>query len=225
MAKKFDSITQKGLKAHELAARHRGVLEARLEPGALDALARHLGLLGASVSQQLTARQSMKSATVSQAKALENAAAIVSAIRNAVKAHKADAATQKAFAVGVAMQAKVVKSVASAGGAILGAWARNPDRGRAHGVLEADIAALTAALTAAQAADREQDEKRRDAPLATKARNAASGAVEAATRKIAAAGILQFATQPEIRGEFEELLAGPARKRPKRATPTPPPIS
>lgn len=221
-AKKHDSITQQGLKALELGTRHRAVLEPRLTPGALDALSRQLSALGATITGQLAARQSARSATVSQAKALENAALIVSAIRNALKAHKADAATLKAFGVGTPVQAKVPKSVGAAATAVTNGWNRNPERARGYGVLDADIAALTAAVGAAKIADEDQDQKRASAPLATKARNAASAAVSDAVRHIAAAGVLQFATDAAVRAEFEALVAGGGRKK-RTTSPAPPP--
>jgi len=219
MAKKFDAVTQQGLKAQELATRHRAVLEARLGAGAIDGLGSNLTLLGASVAGQVAAREQMKSSTVSQAKALENAALLVTAIRGTVKAHGADKATAKAYGVGTLMNARVPKSVAAAATGVLTAWSKSADTGRSLGILDTDIAALTTAAAAARAADEEQDHKRVDAPLATKARNEASKAVEVAVKRIAAAGALQFATDAKIRGSFESLVAGgSSKKKPAPAT-------
>ncbi len=219
MAKTIDSVVQQGLKALELATEHRDVLEARLGAGAIDGLRGNLTTLGGAVPAQVAARASSKASTVTQAKALETVAHLVTAIRGSVKSHKADAATAKAYGVGNRLDPRVPKQVAAAATGVIDAWNANPDRGRALGLLDSDIATLTAAAASARTADEEQDVKRATAPLATKARNAATKAVEEAVRRISAAGALHFATDKTMRARFEDLLSATTTKKTVKRTP------
>ena|GEM_PF-2339533 len=216
MAKTFDSVVQQGLKALELATEHGAVLEPRLGAGAIDALRANVAALGGAVPNQVAARATSKSSTVSQTKAMETTAELISAIRGSVKSHKADAATAKAYGVGNRIDPRVPKTIAAAVKGITDAWTADPDRGRALGLLDSDLAALTAAATSAKAADDEQDQKRATAPLATKARNAASKSVEEAVKRISAAGALQFAHDKGKRARFEDLLSTTSAKKPAK---------
>lgn len=220
MAKTSDAVTQRGLKALELVTEHRAALEGRLDAGAIDALRGNLERLGVAVPGQLAARATSKSATVTQAKALETAAQFVTAIRASVRSNDGSAAKKKAYGVGNRLDPRVPKSVAAAVAGVMAAWNADPDGGRALGILDRDIAALTSAAAAAKAADEDQDQKRARAPVATKVRNAASKAVEGAVRRIAAAGALEFATEAGVREQFEALVAGTPKS--KKSAPTPP---
>lgn len=134
------------------------MLEPRLGAGAIDALRANLAALGGAVPNQVAARATSKASTVSQTKAMQTAAELITAIRGSVKSHKA--------------------------------------------------------------ADDEQDQKRATAPLATKARNAASKSVEDAVMRISAAGALQFAHEASKRARFEQLLTTTsAKKAPKPVAP------
>jgi len=78
---------------------------------------------------------------------------------------------------------------------------------------DAALRSSRASEDAARAADDEQDQKRATAPLATKARNAASKSVEEAVKRISAAGALQFAHDKSKRARFEELLSTTSAKK------------
>ena len=219
MAKTIDSVVQQGLKALELATEHRDVLESRLGAGAIDGLRSNLMTLGGAVPAQVAARASSKASTVTQARALEGVAHLVTAIRGSVKNHKADAATAKAYGVGNRLDPRVPKQVAAAAKGAIDAWNANPDRGRALGLLDSDIATLTAAAASARTADEEQDVKRATAPLATKARNAATKSVVDAVKRISAAGALHFAMDKPMRARFEDLVSATPTKRATKPTP------
>lgn len=212
-----DSITQRALKALELATAHRSAIEPRLTAGTLEGLAHDVETLGAATPQQLVIRREAIASTVTQATALATTAALISATRNAVKTHTKDPATRGAFGVNVRVEPRSPKSVFASATTVLEAFRANPDRGRALGLLDSDITALEASLAAAKAADTEQDAKRAKAPSATKARNDAAKAIERAIARIAAAGVMQFALDPALRASFEALVAGPAKSSAKKA--------
>jgi hypothetical protein len=109
--------------------------------------------------------------------------------------------------VGVCVRAdsKMPKVMSAAPTAIQSAWVADPALGRAHGLLESDIQALTPAAVAAKATDEAQDQKRATSPLVTKTRNAAAKAVERAITRLAAVGALHYVTDPTVRAQFEAL--------------------
>jgi hypothetical protein len=220
-AKQFAAVTQAGLKAYELLQAHAAELTVRLAPAIGDGLHTDLASMGALVPGATQTRAEARAATATQAQALASAYGFVTAIRTAVKRAELPAATRKAFGVGAKVNPRAVKHVVASGQQILAAAAKDAEATRAAGILAADLEALRLALESVQAADRTQEEKRAAAPTTTAERNRAARRVLAAVDRIAAAGILQFATDAVVRARFEALLGTGNPRRRKPATPAP----
>ncbi|MBI5477979.1 MAG: hypothetical protein HY906_03940 [Deltaproteobacteria bacterium] len=224
-AKKFDQITQVGLKAHALATEHFAVLAERLAAGTVDGLAADLARLGALVPGALAVRADAHAATAAQDQALAAGYERVTAVRTAVaRTDGLEAAARKAYAVGNRTNPHVVKDVKAALDLIIARAEANPEEARRVGLLTADLAAMKADSAGVTGADDVQERKRAAAPLTTKERNRTASRVLAGVDRIAGAGVLHFAREAAVRARFEALIgAGNPRTRRAPAPPAPPP--
>lgn len=204
---KFDATIQRGLKALALANQHAAVLDARLPAGHVAALQANLTQLGAAVPEQKAVRADAQQASHSQQETFARLVALLSAIRTSVK-YDADAtaADKKAWGVGTKINALTPKPTLAAAQSVLKVAKAKPERAAKLSVFPDDIAKLEALHAAAVAADDEENVKRATAPLSTKARNAAQKNVIAAVKKIAGTGVVAFALDASVRGDFEALL-------------------
>ncbi|MGV3625237.1 MAG: hypothetical protein ACO1OB_30780 [Archangium sp.] len=204
---KFDAVTQRGLKALALAARHAAVLDARLPAGHVAALQANLTQLGAAVPDQKAVRADAQQASQSQKETFKKLVALLTALRTSVK-HDEDAndADKKAWGVGIKLDVESPKRTLAAAQSVLKVAKAKPERAAQLSVFPDDIAKLEALHAAAVAADDEENVKRATAPLSTKARNALQKSVIAAVKKIAGAGVVAFALDATVRADFEALL-------------------
>ena len=205
---KFDATIQRGLKALALAKQHAAVLDARLPAGHVAALQTSLQQLGAAVPETKSARAEAQSSSTSQREAFEKLVAMLSAIRTSVK-HDADSteADRKAWGGGTKINALTPRPTLAAAQSVLKVAKAKPERAAQLSVFPDDVAKLEALSAAAVSADEEENVKRATAPLSTKARNAAQKNVIAAVKKIAGTGVVAFALDASVRGDFEALLA------------------
>jgi hypothetical protein len=204
----FNAITRRGLKALGLAQTHQAALEPRLPAGTLDGLTADLQKLGADVPGALVTRSTAKTATVSQNEALAAGYSLVTAIRTSVARRGASAEVRAGYGVGVKTSEKVVKQVAAAISLILKRAGDKPAEAAELGILQKDLAALGEDLAAITAADGAQEAKRAGAPGATKERNRTANQILGAVDVIVGAGVLEFAKEAGVRGEFEALVGG-----------------
>lgn len=217
---KFDGVIQSGLKALALVELHSEALTKRLPAGHGEYLKNRLAQLGASIPAQKAVRQQARQSSTAQLQSMNELRQLLTAIRDAVK-HDSDATSQdkKEYGLGQRLDPKNTKSLLGAAQTVLKVARAKPARAQALGILPEDITQLDALYQAASAADSEEDSKRAEAPLSTKARNALMENVNDAVKKIAGAGILAFAMNDSIRAEFAALTEGP----PRSAKPTAPP--
>lgn len=206
---KFDPIKQRGLKALGLLAKHEPILTPRLPSGHKAYLEDNLRQLGVAIPTQKAAKAKAKQLSVAQRDAFDKLFAMLSALRQSVKADP-DSTPQdrKEYGVGVKLDPRNVKATLAASQSVLEVVREKPGRAQILGILPADVSTLEALHQAAKAADDAEDSTRASAPLSTKARNALAQNVEAAVKKIGGTGVLAFALEPQIRAEFEVLLAG-----------------
>lgn len=110
----------------------------------------------------------------------------------------------------------MVKATVAALQQIIDRAAAHPEEARGLGILDKDVDAARAALASVLGADAQQEDLRAAAPSTTRERNAAARRIVAAVDRIAAAGILAFATVPKTRANFEALIgSGGSRGRPR----------
>lgn len=131
--KDFSAITQLGLKALGLAQAHAAALEPRLPQDMVKELESDLGFLGAAVPGAKQARLAGISATTTQNAELARGYERVQQIRAAVRRAKVSAEVQRAYGVGVIINARVVRDVKVANrtaNRILAATARIEGAGR-----------------------------------------------------------------------------------------------
>jgi hypothetical protein len=211
--REFSVVTQRGLKAWELASAHQAALVPRLPAGTLDGLTADLMKLGADVPGALVTRSTAKTATRSQNEALTQGYSLVTAIRTSVSRRGAKADVRAAYGVGAKTSARVVKQVVAAITLILERAAAQPAEAAALGILKKDLAALEEDRAAISSADGVQEEKRAGAPGATKERNRTANRVLGAVDEIMAAGVLEFAKEAGIRREFEALVSGGGKRK------------
>lgn len=212
---KFDADIQRGLKAHALSVKHEAALSKRTPAGHSAYLAAKLSELGASIPNQIAARAGTGQSSGAQKQEFEKLVLLLSAIRENVKQDDdATAADKKAYGLGVRLDTRSPKKVLGAAQSVLNAARAKPDRAQVLGILPDDLTQLGALTHAAAEADTSEDSVRAAAPLTTKRRNALLAEVSAAVKKIAGAGILEFAMNATVRSEFEALLDGPKRAAP-----------
>jgi hypothetical protein len=211
--REFNAILGRGLKALDLGNAHQAALVPRLPAGTLDGLAADLQKLGADVPSALVTRSTAKTATKSQNEALAQGYSLVTAIRSAVQKRGAAADVRAAYGVGLKTSPTVVKQVAAGITLILNRAAAKPEEAASLGFLQKDFAALAEDLAAITSADGVQEKTRAGAPGATKERNRTANRVLGAVDEIMAAGVMEFAKEAGVRGEFEALVTGGGAKK------------
>jgi hypothetical protein len=208
----FSGIIQLGLKASTLAVLHQTVLEPRLPPGTLTTLIEDLSLLGAIVPGARQVRQEAKVATAAQAAALRAGHARVKAVRAAVRKARTSKEVQKAYGVGQVVNVALVRDVKSVLKQILDRASANPDEAASFGIVKKDLEAITAAHQAITDADKTQDHKQATAPLSTQDRNRTANRILGAVARIAGAGGLEFAEDPDVLAAFTALKPASRKK-------------
>lgn len=214
-------VRERGVEALAIAREDQARLEARLPAAMIDGLASDLEAFGELVPGALARRAQTRGATAGQNTAAASAARLTAAIRSSVAAAGFDAGARKAWGVGQKVHKRIVKSVRAAGEVILARAAAAPGEARDAGVLPRDLEALAGALTALSGADAVQEDRKVGAKGATAARNAAGRRIEKATRRIAAAGELEFADEPARAARYATLFRAPRRRR-RAPAPVPP---
>ena len=211
----FSSITLLGRKAFNLASLHQAALEPRLPPATLSTLADDLDRLGIVIPGAKQVRQEAKVATATQAAALHVGYTLVKAVRSAVRKAHASKEVQQAYGVGQVVNPDVVRDVKCVLQQILDRATATPDEAASFGILQKDLEALAAAHQAITDADRTQDHKQTTAPLSTQERNRTANRILRAVARIAGAGGLEFAEDPDVLAAFTALK--PASKKKKVA--------
>ncbi|MEP7124946.1 MAG: hypothetical protein ABJE95_28715 [Byssovorax sp.] len=154
----------------------------------------------------ITAKHGSMQHTAAQNVALANCYALITAARTAVKNHQPDNHISLAYGVGTKTNRLVVKEVSAAAQKIVDRATAEPAEAQGFGIIDLDVNAINAALFALHAADLAQEAARAGAPLTTKERNTTARRIIAATKKIAGAGVLAFATNATVRATFEALI-------------------
>lgn len=208
----FSGITQLGHKAANLGLLHQAVLEARLPPATLSTLVGDLDRLGAVVPGARQARREAQVATAEQNAALGVGYAHIKAVRDAVKKARASKEVKEAYGVGQVVKANLVRDVKAMLKVILDRAGANPGEAASFGLLKKDLEAMDAAHQAITDADKVQEQKRASAPLSTQERNRTANRILDAVARIAGAGGLEFAGEPEVLAAFRALKPA-ARKK------------
>ena len=208
----FAGITLLGLKASTLAILHQAALEPRLPPATLSILVDDLERLGAIVPGARQVRQEAKVATAARDAALRAGYERVTAVRSAVKNARASKEVKKAYGVGQVVRAGLVRDVKAVLQQILDRASANPEEAASFGIVKKDLEAIAAAHQAITDANRGQGHKQAKAPLSTQERNRTANRILAAVARIAGAGGLEFAEDPEVRAAFKALKPA-ARKK------------
>lgn len=213
--KDFNALALTARKALNLASAHKSALEPRLPAGTLDGLTADLQKLGVELPGTLVIRSTATTATKSQNEALSQGYSLVTAIRTAVQRRGATADVRAAYGVGAKTSEKVVKQVVAAITLILERAADQPGEAAALGILQKDLEALAEDRAAISSADGAQEAKRAGAPVATKERNRTASRILGAVDVIVAAGVVEFAKDEDVRGEFEALVGGGGKGKKK----------
>jgi hypothetical protein len=203
-SKDFNTITQNALKALGLYTKYQSDLKERL--GKDLNLEGDLALLGVQVPGAKESKNASKTATAEQEAALLRGYELVSAVRTAIARQKPAPEIKKAYGIGVRTNIKVVKDVKAAMNLIINRATENAEEARSVKLLPKDIEELKKRLTEIGDADQTQEEQRASTPQNTKTRNATARRLIKATDEIIAAGILEFATRPTERKEFQDLI-------------------
>jgi hypothetical protein len=202
--KDFNVITQSALKAYGLYIKYQSDLKERL--GKDISMEADLALLGVQVPGAKESKSVSKTATAEQEAALLRGYELVTAVRAAISRQKPAPEIRKAYGVGVRTNVKVVKDVKVAISLIINRATENAEEARSVKLLPRDIEELKKRLLEIGDADQTQEEQRARAPQGTKARNATARRLITATDEIIAAGLLEFATRPTERKEFQDLI-------------------
>lgn len=211
--RKPDEIIPWATEALQLAGEDRESLEPRLGAGLLDGAGADLAQVVPVVSGTKQKRAEKRAATATQNELAQRAAEMVMNIRTALNVSSLSAAAKKRYGVGLRVQPTVVSSVVTGGNALLSQADLTPDEIRGTGVLPADLDGLRALLAELSGADTAQENKKVSAKNATAQRNATLRRLEDAVRKIAAAGLLANAANPERRARYAALLEGPSKSK------------
>jgi hypothetical protein len=171
-----------------------------------------LDLLGVAVSGAKQVRQEAKVATSEQVAALDAGYARVRAVRTAVKKARASKEVKRAYGVGQVVRANLVRDVKAVLKLILDRATANPEEAASFGLLKKDLDAMAAAHQAITDADKVQEQKRASAPSSTQERNRTANRILDAVARIAGAGGLEFAGEPEVHAAFAALKPA-ARKK------------
>ncbi len=214
-------IIPKATEAVQLATEDRALIEPRLEAGMIDGASADLAQVVPAVSGAIEKRTEKKASTATQNELAGQVMDAVRTIRTALSVSGLSAAARKRYGVGLSMNARSVKTVVAGANTLLGAAAAAPEEIRSVGVLPADLEALRAALAALTGADTAQENLKIASKRSTAERDATLHRLDAAVRKIAAAGILAHAGDPARRAKYEALLASPAKAKPGGGGPAP----
>jgi hypothetical protein len=219
----FAIIAHLGHKAAHLATLHQAALDPRLPPNTLSTLISDLDLLGAVIPDAKQIRHEARVATADQDATLQAGYELVKAVRAAVKKAGAAKEVQRAYGIGQAVNPLLVRDVKVALKLILDRAGANPGEAAELGVLKKDVEAIAAAHQAITEADRVQDQKMARAPLGTQERNRIANRILDAVARIAGAGGLEFAHDPEVRAMFSALKPPPKARKggAKKAAPSP----
>lgn len=211
----FAEVIQIGWKAVGFLEKYQDKLVSRLPAGLQEGLKADLTGLSGLVADAAEARTTAKGATAGQDTAAENAAAIITGIRGAVRKSGMPASVGKAYGVGAKVDPRLVRTVLANGAVILERAAKQPEEARAAGVLDTDLAELRTLLQSLATVDEEQERIVAAKPMTTGERNKAARRVLDAVKRVSAAGELAFARDPELRAQFDALDQGPKRTRKK----------
>ncbi|MRG92305.1 hypothetical protein [Polyangium spumosum] len=212
-SKSFNTITQLGLKALNLALVHNAALGPRLPQGLVDGLIIDIEKLGEAVPGAKFAQGEAVAATSAQNVALESGHAQVKQIRAAIRRAKAPVDVKRAYGIGQKVNKTNVRDVQVAIQHILERAEKAPDEATSLGIVPKDIAKLKQSLAAITQADAQQEQKRATAPGTTRARNRTANRILAAVARIEGAGRIEFEDDPAILAEFEALGAGTRGKK------------
>jgi hypothetical protein len=209
----FASIAHLGIKASNLALLHQVALEHRLPPGLLATLIDDLDALGVAIPGAHQVRAEARAATAAQTAALGAGHAHVKAVRSAVRKAGAPKVVQKAYGVGQSIDPRLVRDVKAALNQILDRAAEHPEEAAEFGIMEKDLEAISLAHQAVAAADKTQNHKQATAPLSTQERNRTANRILKTVARIAGAGGLEFAGDPELLAAFSALKSTRKRKK------------
>ncbi len=201
----FADIALLGRKASNLAVLHQAALAPRLPLGALSALIADLDALAVAVPGARQVRAEARVATVAQTATLDDGYAHVKAVRSAVKKGGAPKEVRKAYGVGQNIDPRLVRDVKAALNQILDRAAENPEEAAGFGLVQQDLEAIAFAHQAITDADKTQDHKQVTAPRSTQERNRTANRILKAVARIAGAGGLAFARDPELLAAFSAL--------------------
>jgi hypothetical protein len=218
---KTEETIRCGLAVHELAVTHREELEPRVGAATIDGLGTDVAELRNDAAGAVSSRADRRSSTLDQNEALRTGAAVVAAVRSAIRhVHPADKALQGEFGVGVAVNDRSVPSVAAGLQIVLDASARHPDETRAAGILDADIEKAQNARAGLATADATQEGRKLGAREATARRRATQLRVQKGIDRILAAATLAFVDRPSLLAKFTSLVPSRPRRAPKDPTAT-----
>jgi hypothetical protein len=204
---KTEETIRCGRAVYELAVAHRADLEPRVGAATIDGLATDVDELRNTAAGALSSRADRKASTLAQNDALVSGAAVVSAIRAAIRQSHAENRTLQAdFGVGMPVYARSVPSVVGSLRMILDAYEQNPDAARAAGILEPDVERAREALSALSAADYTQEGRKLSAKQATARRRATQLRVQAGIARLVGAAHVAFMDLPELVAQFTALI-------------------
>lgn len=213
----FAGVTQVGLKALGLAQAHQAEIDPRLPAGLLPGLVTDLTALGVVVPAAAQARAEVKVATQARGAAVGRGVDCVTAVRRAVRDAGAPPDVRHAYGVGMSLDKRRPNALKTVVGLIVGRLDEHPEDAPAFGIVQADIDAVRALHTGVDAVSTAQAQKRASAPQTTKERNRTANRILAAVKRIRGAGVLAFAQDPVVRGEFAALRLVPRKTRAAKA--------
>lgn len=219
----FAVIAHLGHKATHLATVHQAALDPRLPPNTLSTLISDLDLLGVVIPDAKQVRHEARVATADQDATLQAGHELVKAVRAAVKKAGAAKEVKQAYGVGQVVNPLLVRDVKAALKLILDRAGANPEEAAGLGVLKKDVEAIAAAHQAITDAEKVQEHKMARAPLSTQERNRTANRILDAVARIAGAGGLEFAHEPEVRAMFTALKPPPKTRKSsaKKEAPSP----
>jgi hypothetical protein len=206
----IEAAVSAAVSMHEEALSFQSDLAERIDAGLLARIIADAAELREDAAAAESSRADRKSATMTQAVALDVGATTVAAVRTAIRrAYPNDKALQREFGVGRSLTTHSVGSVVAGLRTILDAAAANPDRTRGAGIIPRDTEEAQAALDGLVVADRAQDQHKVAAKAATARRLATQLRLEANLGKLLAAVAVGFRNRPDVVARFESLI--PAR--------------
>jgi hypothetical protein len=212
-----DTILLAGTKAYTLALQYQPTLTPRLPATTVLDLADDLTQVRAAVPGATQARAEARVSLAAQRTLLAKAAKLLSGIRQNVRRQSRDPDIRKAYGVGMAVNARIVKDVVAVLKLIQDRAAMVPAEPPTLGIAQKDLDAVKQALADIDAAFDDRQKKRIQAPLSTRRRNQLLNRIFLTAGNIAAAGQLEFVTDPEIAGRFAEIMPPPVPRKKKSA--------